>query len=320
MTRDGSPIVAGAAFDGGGRVAVASESGDLYTLGILPDNARGFGDTHIFGEMRDGRGTIHDAWNAPVSLRLSDALAAAQRREEYEVLASQEVSWSGTEVGKLHAVYISPALSAGDRFGFWKTISWVQPCNGASVEVAVKTAETLDEVQEKDWDRYWLETCESSYGYTPGTLTVVKSLDFFNLRGGWLMFKITMETDSLSALPYVSDLAVSYGAKHAVFFFTNKIRIERDEDFGRMVLTASATTPSRTEAVFAVGPGESVDWKDYSPVDLGRLYRVPTALGDRVRVGIRMTSFDETAIPTVHEFALSFEGGDTDNQLNRDES
>ena len=63
-----------------------------------------------------------------------------------------------------------------------------------------------------------------------------------------------------------------------------------------------------------------MEWKDYSPVDLGRLYRVPAALGDRMRVGIRMTSFDETAFPTVHEFALSFEGEDTDNRLNVDES
>lgn len=128
------------------------------------------------------------------------------------------------------------------------------------------------------------------------------------------MFKVEMETTVSSDRPSVTDLKVSYAAKHSVYFFTNKIRIDSD-GFKNVILTASHTSPVRTEVSFAVGPSESVSWDDYSIVNLGIIESVPASFGNGMRVGIRMSSFDGLNVPTVHEFALEFQGGD-DRQIN----
>jgi hypothetical protein len=103
-----------------------------------------------------------------------------------------------------------------------------------------------------------------------------------------------------------------------VYFFTNKIRIDGSR-FGEAILTveAGSTTPKMTEIRFAFGPGESTDWKDYVPVDIGRMASVPDAWGKRMRVGIRMSSLDTESVPVVHGFALEFES-DAVTQINKD--
>ena len=71
----------------------------------------------------------------------------------------------------------------------------------------------------------------------------------------------------------------------------------------------------KTEVSFGIGPGNTVDWSKYKPLDLGEMANVPDSFGNRARIGIRLTSFDTINVPVVHEFALEF-SADSDNQIN----
>lgn len=296
-----------------GRLFTFSESGDTYILDRLPRNADNHGPVTVFSEIRDGLGDVSD-------VAVFDSIFELYRRVvdvnildgDYTVAATGEY-WSGQRKSKVSGTYISPVLSVNDDFGFWKSISWLQSCMDTRIVVAMKAGETEAEVLAKEWERYVERPCAYYGGY--GESFVTFDLDYFNLRGGHFMFKVEMETEVEGAFSTVRDLVVSYAGKHSVFFFSNRIKID-GEDFGRMIVTASYTLPQKTEIAFGIGPGGSVDWKDYEIVDLDRLHLVPSSFGGVARIGIRLSSYDDSNTPVVHEFALSFES-DGDNQLNR---
>jgi len=287
-----------------------SDSGDTYSVDEVSDNVYGYGNAPVYGAILDGLGW---EWVVdPLTLRLEKSNQVLSVSEGAFTTVSTGVVYgtSGKLTGK--ATYISDVLSVGDDFGFWKTISWSQDLAGERVVVAVKVGDTADEVATKDWERYF-ETPSSYYNYSSGSVAQV-DLDRFNLKGSHFMFKIEMETQVSSNKPSVRDLRVAYAAKHSVFFFTNRIKIDSD-GFDEVILTASRTLPVRTEISFGVGPGDSVDWADYKALDLGEMASVPNSFGNRMRAGIRMTSFDTVNFPTVHEFALEF-SSDDDVQIN----
>ncbi len=287
-----------------------SDSGDTYSINEVSDNVYGYGNVPVYGTILDGLG-----WEwvmDPVTLTLvkSDNVINASLDDFSIVSSGSAYGTNGQAVGK--ATYISNILSVGDEFGFWKTLSWSQNLAEERVVVAVKSGNTVEEVTAKDWEVYF-ESPSSYYEYGAGSIAQV-DLDRFNLKGSHFMFKVDMETRVSSNRPSVRDLKVSYSTKHSVFFFTNRIKVEA-EGFNDMILTASSTLPSKTEVSFGVGPGSSIDWEDYTPVDLGKLVNIPKSFGNRSRVGIRLTSFDTVNVPIVHEFALEF-NSDDDNQVN----
>lgn len=284
-----------------------SESGDTYTIDEIPDNAYGYGDLAVYASVLDGLGW---RWAIdPLVLRLEKSSSVIDYDSDsgYSVISEGNFhSATGKLVGR--ATYISDVLSVGNDFGFWKSISWTQLVHGERVVVAVKAGKTPEEVVSKDWERYF-EVPTSYYDYPSGSTFAEIDLDRFNLSGSHFMFKVEMETRVSSSRPSVRDLRVAYAGKHSVLFFTNRIRIEAS-GFDNMILTASSTVPARTELSFAVGPGDSVDWADYRAIDLGEIANVPNSFGSRMRVGIRLASFDSVKYPTVHEFALEFSSDD----------
>jgi len=312
-TDDRSPV-SGIQYSGDRGVLVAvSKSGDTYQVSSLPDNAMGNGPRTVFGRILDGNGNLVDALPAKFILELYRAVASVMPAEVFNVVASVD-AWAAK--GKTRAVgtYVSRVLSVGDDFGHWNEIFWTQTCHDSRVVVAVKSGQSVEEVEAKDWEKRFEEPCQPYYGAS-GTF-VSKSLDYFNLRGPHMMFKIDLETELADAVPQVREMGVSYTAQHSVYFFTSCIRID-GSSFGTALLTASVTQPKKTQVSFGIGPGGSTEWKDYKVVEPDRLASVPDAYGKRMRVGIRFGSLDTSATATVHEFALSF-SSDKDDQLNKE--
>jgi len=288
-----------------------TDRGDTYVMNEVPDNAFGYGQKSVYSYIQDGLGDATDITAFDVAFELYRSVTNVSETS-YDFIKSGDY-YGATSSNQATATYISNVLSVNDDFGYWKTISWFQTCRDARVVVAVKTADTVAELLEKDWDRYFEQPCTYYSGSYTGTL-VTRDLDFFNLRGGHMMFKIEFSTDSPTTLPSVRDLVVSYAGKHSVFFFSNKIIID-STSFDELIMTASVTLPAKTEIAFGIGPGDSVDWKDYEIVDLGRLKSVPDLFRSRMRVGVRFSSYDIEKYPVVHEYALSFQG-DATEQMN----
>jgi hypothetical protein len=310
ITDDRSDINHLSFFSRRGFVLAFSDSGDTYRIDDIPGNAYGYGDLGVYASILDGFGW--EWYINPLSLRLEKSNSCVKYdRNDFEVIS--EISGYGCSGRSLvRGTYISDVLSVGDDFGFWKDLSWSQNLYGQRIVVAVKSGRTSEEVVGKDWERYF-EVPSSYYDYGAGQAARI-DLDRFNLKGSHFMFKVQMETEVSSEKPVVTDLKVSYAAKHSVYFFTNKIRID-SEGFNNVIVTASHTSPIRTELSYAVGPSESVSWDEYSIVDLGSLEPVPASFGNGMRFGIRLSSFDAVNVPTVHEFAIEF-APDTDKQVN----
>jgi len=314
-TGDGADISKMEYALGHGVLYPVSDHGDVYRILELEDNAFGHGDRRVYTQILDGIGNRMDGPITDFTFELYRAIVSVEQdQQDFTIVAESVDAWSAERKTVVTGVYISDILAAGEDFGYWNTISWTQSCLDSRVVVAIKTGFSVAEVEAKDWERYFEEPCVPYYGGSGSTL-VTRNLDFFNLRGNYIQFKVELITELDGVVPQVRDLVISYVGKHSVFFFTDKIRIERGSEFGNAIITASVTLPSRTEVAFAFGPADSVEWSDYKVVDAGRLAQIPAAYRDRMRVGIRFTSYDAVSVATVHEFAFSFDSDD-ENKIN----
>lgn len=300
---------------GHGALYPVSEDGDVYRILQLEDNAFGHGERRVYTQILDGVGNRMDGPITDFTFELYRAIASVEQdQQDFTIVAENVDAWSADRKTVVTGIYISDVLAAGENFGYWKTISWTQTCQDSRVVVAVKTGDSVAEVEAKDWERYFEEPCVPYYGGSGSTL-VTRDLDFFNLRGSYIQFKVELVTELGGSVPQMRDLIISYVGKHSVFFFTDRIRIERGTEFGNAVITASVTLPNRTEIAFAYGPGDSVDWSRYRVVEAGKLAQIPASYADRMRVGIRFTSYDDINVATVHEFAFSFDSTE-ENKIN----
>lgn len=314
-TEDGADISKMEYALGHGVLYPVSERGDVYRITELEDNAFGYGDRRVYTQILDGIGDRMDGTITDFMFEIYRAIVSVEQDEQDFTLVAQNVdAWSTERKTVVTGTYISDVLAAGEDFGYWKTISWTQTCQDSRVIVAIKTGDSVVEVEAKDWERHFEEPCVPYYGGSGSTL-VTRDLDYFNLRGSYIQFKVELVTELDGSVPQVRDLVISYVGKHSVFFFTDKIKIERGTEFGNAIVTASVTLPNRTEVAFGYGPGDSVDWSDYKVVEGGRLAQIPAAYGDRLRIGIRFTSYDAVNVATVHEFAFSFDSND-ENKIN----
>jgi hypothetical protein len=243
-----------------------------------------------------------------VVYELFDAVISANR--DY-FSAHKAVGVYGAQSSALvYGKYVSEVLSPGDGFGYWRDISWVQSTPGNSfASISVKVADDIPTLLASDWMcRY---SGDESYQYAN---RIILPLDKFNLHGRFMMFMAELSSDSPIDVPYVADMSVSYVGSHSVYFFSDSIRVESGYP-ENLILTASMSTPRKTEIVFGIGPGGSGDWKDYVPVDLDRISSISKSFGKRFKVGARLSSYDLADVPVIHEFALSFEAP-TDNEVN----
>jgi len=295
---------------GHGAVYPVTEFGDIYRISELENNAYGHGERRVYTQILDGIGNRMDGPITDFTFELYRAVVDLQSpSDDFTIIAQNTDAWSAGRKTIVNGIYISDILATGEAFGYWKNLSWTQSCADSRVIVSIKTGHSVAEVEAKDWDRHFEEPCMPYYGGSSLT-TVTRDLDYFNLRGEYIQFKIELITELNGDAPTVRDFTISYVGKHSVYFFTDRIRISRGDEFGNAIITASVTLPNKTEVALAFGPGDSVDWSDYEVIESGSIAQIPSDYSDMMRVGIRFTSQDAVNAATVHEFAFSFDSDD----------
>jgi len=310
-TEDRSPITSISYDKWRGLAYVFSGTGDTYAVSSIPQSYGKYGPSIIFSSIDDGNGDKTDTVSFNLVYELFDAVVAATVGVDGYSAFKQVGAYSAESKGVAKGKYVSRVLSAGDGFGYWGDISWVQSTPGNSVvEVSVKVADDPSLLTSMPW-MYKIGMKES---YQYGNRISVP-LDRFNLRGRFMVFMVELVTELRTDVPYVANLDVSYFGSHSVYFFSDAIRISSGYP-ENLILIASMSVPKKTQVLFGVGPGGSGDWKDYVPIELDRISSIPKSFGRRFKVGARLSSYDLTDVPVINEFALSFEAP-TDNEVNQ---
>jgi len=304
---------------GVGALFVVGNETDLTRITEFPQDSLGRGLFRAYTQLLNGEGDFTEVASFPLYYDLYHAVARLDgSTDDFAVVKRETEVFSVLRHAKVQGVYTSEPLVADEDFGYWKTISWSQCADVSRVVVALKVAETLDELAALDWQYYISEEPTPAYygSTTSSCLDVTKSLDRFNLKGRYMQFQITLETTAETDIPTVSEFLITYATKEAVYFFTRKIRIDRTSNIDDILMTASVTTPQKTEVRFGVTDTNSAEWEDYQIVDLDELTHLPESFGTTIKVGIRLSSYSMTEVPIVHEFAFLL-GTDSDNLLNQ---
>jgi hypothetical protein len=304
-------------FHGAGEVFIFSEEGVVSNINELPINPFGKGLNYVFAQIVNGEGDISSVANTSIYYDLYNAIVKSSGiGTGFDIIEENTDSFRVSKNTRATAVYTSDVLKADEDFGFWKSITWTQNSSHGRVVVALKVAETEADVIAKDWEYYISEEAEVAYGgyALPSTFVVNKDLDRFNLKGRFMMFKVDLETETTIENPIVSEFIITYGGKHSVFFFTRKIKIEKNSNVDDMLLTASTSIPENTEIRFGVTSGNSSNWQDYKIIDLDKVEDLSTTWGSSVKVGIKLSSYSDVSVPVVQEIAFLL-GADSDNVL-----
>jgi len=303
--------------NGIGSVFAMTFSGVINRLDSFPSNLFGRGLSYIFSQIENGEGDLSDPVDTSIYYDLYHMLISLNgTSEEFTPVKENVEIFSTSKNSKVTAIYISDVLKADEDFGFWKNITWKQTVSSARIVVALKVAETEEELLKLKWQYYISETPSEGYGSPhPSEYVVIKDLDRFNLKGRYMQFKVELETDSAFVNPIVSEFIITYAAKHAVFFFTRKIKIDRTTNLDNIILTANYSEPENTEIRFGLANSNTANWQDYKIVNLDELITLPSNWGSILKVGIKLSSYSDTKYPVIQEFAFLL-GTDSDNKLN----
>jgi len=303
---------------GCGSLFAITNSGIVNRIDSFPLNAFGRGLRYVYSQIENGEGDLSDSAFTSVYYDLYKLIMTTNTNESSFTVVKQNVeSFSVFKNLKVKALYVSDVLTADEDFGFWKTISWKQSSNASRVIVALKVANTQEELLKLNWQYYISEEAKSLYGSPiPGELNVIKDLDRFNLKGRFMQFKVELETEDKFLIPYIGNFIVIYASKTSVFFFTRKIKIERGSNVDDIILTASYSEPDRTEIRFGIANSNTADWKDYKIITLDELTSLGKNFGNIFKIGIKLSSYSLTAFPVVNEFGFIL-GSDSDNRLNQ---
>ena len=310
--------IVGLKFNNGcGSMFAFTESGKIVRIKTLPSDFMGRGLSHIFCQIQDGEGDFSPVVYDSCYYDLYQAVVLLDSEQKsYSFIKSDVRSFSAFKHTKVTALYVSDVLKADEDFGFWKTITWKQTSSVSRVTAALKVAETQEELLNLDWQYYISKEAPEVYGQVVDqTFVVTESLNRFNLKGRFMMFKVELETTSEFDNPVVGEFVISYAAKHSVFFFTRKIKITRDFNIDNMLFTASYSEPEKTEIKFGIADSNTADWEEYKVITLDQLVSLPSDYGSSVKIGIKMSSYSDTVYPVVQEFAFLI-GSETEDLLN----
>lgn len=304
--------------NGCGAMFAFTDLGKIVRIKNLPYDFMGRGLTNVFCQILNGEGDFSSLIYDSCYYDLYQAIALLNSRENtYSFIQSDVRSFSAFKHTKVTALYVSDVLKADEDFGFWKTITWRQTSSDSRVTVAIKVANTEEELLKTDWQYYISKESPDLYGQSQGLpFTVTESLNRFNLKGRFLMFKVEMETADKFDNPIVGDFIISYASKHSVFFFTRKIKITKTSNIDNLIFTANLSEPEKTEVKFGITNSNSADWEDYKIITLDQLVSLPSDYGNSVKIGVKMSSYSETKYPVVQEFSFLV-GSESEDLLNK---
>ena len=211
---------------------------------------------------------------------------------------------------RITGTFLSPILTANQDFITWKNLLWREskPAN-TEITICLRIGNTSEELQTKTWD-YCYSSNDSDTHYGDGT--IVRSLDNLSNSGRYVQFRVTMTTDTEDISPVITHLSIAYSTKFAVYFFTTKFSLENNSGAKKGLVTGTMTLPQYTEVKFGICDSNSVDWNDYSVVEINKFFELNSF--ERVKVGVKMLSYNDD-VPEVAEFALLW-GGDIANKVN----
>lgn len=255
------------------------------------------GNRTIWANVRDGMGISNSA-----SQQYTYALynRIIEVNEEKEIVKWKYIEKpASVAVGKVNGVFTSPALYVQEDIGAWRTLSWTETkLENTEILVSIKIADSLEELTSKGWDN----TFKSQNG--EGT-NIIRDLSAVNLKGQYAQIKIDMESQG-EVSPATTDITLVYSTKQASYFFTTRFSLENGADINKGLIVAEITEPVNTEVQIGICSTESNDWNDYRIVPLERFFDIDKY--ENLKIGMKFTTYDETHVPSVANFAMLFSG------------
>jgi hypothetical protein len=308
-----------------GSVLISLSDGRILRMDEISMLAWLTGDRIISAQVMDGFGNVSVSGTMGILYALHNRIIEINRAKEQIKWKTVTEAFSATTLDEVSGTFTSPVMWAGEDFGFWKGLYWEHDSPaGTEVSVHARVSGDPTSILSGQWydmspgavESENFERESSSSSDTAHTTTsMFKSMDRFNTMGNYLQIRITLKTSSPTRTPVVSKITAYYESKFAVYFFTQKFIMEQGSNAKDIFVTGTYSMPQNTEIRFGVTPGNSVDWNDYTVVEPGRLSSMPPGTNDRFKMGIKLLSWDDSAFPSVDEFAVML-GADKDNLLN----
>jgi len=255
------------------------------------------GDRIIWADVRDGMG-ISNVASTQFTYALYNRIAEVNEDKEI-------VKWKYVEkpaaipVEKVNGVFTSPALFVQEDIGAWRTLFWTETKEtDTEIIVSLKAADSLEALESKDW--------EYSYKSQEGEgASITRDLSNVNLNGQYAQIKVDMSAQGALS-PAMANISLVYSTKQASYFFTTLFSLKNDSDINKGLVIAEITEPINTEVQIGVCNTDSSNWNDYQIVPAEKFFDISDF--ESMKVGMKLTSYDDTHIPTVANFAMMFSG------------
>ena len=286
-------------------VLLGLSDGRILKLDYIASNAFLTGERSLYAQIQNQFGLVSSSSWVNLLYRLHQKAVTLSSAGAIESIYESEMPFSANQTNESVGVFTTPVLWGGSDFSYWNELVYDQVvATGTRAYVGIRVGATSEEVLLADWVNY--ELTGSS---------IVQSLDFFNSFGSYMQIRVVLISSVADLTSSVSNLSVTYQTKYAVYCFTRKFLLDRNTDLKSALITATVTVPTYTEVKFGVTGSNSVDWRDYTIVELDKSFAVPAGVEDQIKVGIKFITESVSAAPVVDGFALMF-GGDVMNQLN----
>ena len=294
-----------------GSVLVALSDGRILKIDEITMLASLAGDRILSAQVVDGFGSVSMTGSTSVLYALHNRIIEINKVKEQVRWKEVVEPFSATSVSDASGVFTSPVMWGGQDFGYWKNLQWeCSRAENTGVSVYARVAFDSTSIFSEDWQNM------STDPQTPTPMTTItKSMDGFNNKGGYLQLKMVLKTSASDKAPVVTKLTASYEAKFSVYFFTQKFIMKQGSNASDMFLTGTYSMPQNTEVKFGIAPAGSCEWNDYTVIEPNKLTSLPPGTSERFRMGIKLSSWDDSASPSVDEFAVII-GADKDNLLN----
>ena len=284
-----------------GKVWIGVSDGRVLLLDNIQTNAFMSGDRRMYGQIMDGMGCESELVSTPVQFQLENVVAIVES-DGTTTTHSISVPVSASLYEKAYATFTTPPLWAHDLLE-WGNAVWSAVTAGDSeAKLFVRYAESELALTSAPWVYVGVSgTC--SLSVVPNTTN-------------YLQAKIELSSVAKTQLPWVSSLVISYRGAHSIYFFTTKIVLEETASPSAIVLCANQTVPVNTKIEYGITDTNSAEWTDYTIISKEKLQEINPALSGRIKVGIKLVSYDTTHYPVVDEFAVMFRDS-VDTSINR---
>jgi hypothetical protein len=291
-----------------GSILIGTSKGRILLAKVLGSNAYIAGNRTIYATRTNGMGVESESASINVRYGLIDKVV--ELTNGFAITRWKDVIGpAGAESYKrVSGIFTTPVLWAGEDFGWWGTASWSQIIGSDSrAIVAIRVAGSESALMSMPWKA--MESTTSGMVSWP--------MDEVSIAGSYAQLRIVLESSKTEDNPSVSNLVLSYSSKHASYFFITKMSMGKGSSIKGGLLTASVVVPRNTEVKWGVVGSNSANWNDYVAVTPDKWFDLSDGFGDRLKVGVKLISYDDERAPTVDEFAIAFDS-DADNLINKD--